>query len=98
MVRCVFIVSVYSVPCVELKFVRPVCLVWCSECCVQMSVYMLCELVMYVVVCDAGMRIASRLSELRSCVVSVLCSVISATVSKLRPMKLPVFFSSGRVL
>lgn len=42
--------------------------------------------------------IASRLSELRSCVVSVLCSVISATVSKLRPMKLPVFFWSGRVL
>ena len=42
--------------------------------------------------------IASRLSELRSCVVSVLCSVISATVSKLRPMKLPVFFPAGRVL
>lgn len=42
--------------------------------------------------------IASRLSELRSCVVSVLCSVISATVSELRPMKLPVFFFFGRVL
>lgn len=39
--------------------------------------------------------IASRLSELRSCVVSVLCSVISATVSKLRPTKLPVFFCHG---
>ena len=46
----------------------------------------------------AATLIASRLSELRSCVVSVLCSVISATVSKLRPMKLPVFFFTGRVL
>ena len=42
--------------------------------------------------------IASRLSELRSCVVSVLCSVISATVPNLGPMKLPVFFQPGRVL
>lgn len=42
--------------------------------------------------------IASRLSELRSCVVSVLCSVISARVSKLRPTKLPVFFPAGWVL
>ena len=49
------------------------------------------------VVVDAA-AIASRLSELRSCVVSVLCSVISATVPKLGPMKLPVFFLTGRVL
>ena len=55
-------------------------------------------LVVVVDVVVGAAAIASRLSELRSCVVSVLCSVISATVSKLRPMKLPVFFSTGRVL
>ena len=37
-------------------------------------------------------------SELRSCVASVLCSVLPATVPNLGPMKLPVFFQPGRVL
>ena len=74
------------------------CLVWCSECCMQMSFYMLCQLVMYVRVCDTKVFIASRLSELRACIVPVLCSVIYATVFELRSIKLPVFYSSGRVL
>ena len=66
---------------------------------VQMSAFVCGVRVLYVcVVVVGGARIASGLSELRSCVVCVVCSVISATVSKMRPPKWRVFSSSGRVL
>ena len=68
---------------------------WCADECVRLWC---ASFVCVCVVVVGGARIASGLSELRSCVVCVVCSVISATVSKMRPPKWRVFSSSGRVL